>query len=112
MYLGFGLDAFVAWRAEAGHANVQTSLSWKIEDDTSSKSRAAEARPEALPPGRGPAACERSRLETARDRSIRWHCRLLARIVSAHGGYLETSSEPDFTMRLRFPQYQSGEQAS
>ncbi len=32
MYLGLGLDAFVAWRAEAGHADWQARLSWRIAD--------------------------------------------------------------------------------
>jgi signal transduction histidine kinase len=32
MYLGLGLDAFVAWRAEAGQPNGKPVLSWRIVD--------------------------------------------------------------------------------
>ena len=32
MYLGLGLDAFIAWRAEAGHPKWQSCLSWRIAD--------------------------------------------------------------------------------
>ena len=34
---------------------------------------------------------------------------LLARIVSAHGGSLETTSDPAFAMTLRWPRFQAGE---
>jgi signal transduction histidine kinase len=110
MYLGLALDAFVAWRAEAGYANFQTSLSWKIEGDTL-EVRCDEARPAAFcqPAERQRAGAHGSRPLGQIDSLA---LPLLARIVSAHGGYLETSSGPDFTMRLRFPRFQSGEQSS
>lgn len=103
MYLGLALDAFVAWRAEAGYANFQTSLSWKIEGDFL-EVRCEEARPAAF--------CQAAQRQCVSAHGSRplgqidsLALPLLARIVSAHKGYLETSSEPDFTMRLRFPRF-------
>jgi hypothetical protein len=110
MYLGLALDAFVAWRAEAGHAKFQTRLSWKVEDD-SLEVTCEEVRPAGICP-----AVERQRASAGSSRPLghidSLALPLLARIVSAHRGYLETSSEPDFTMRLRFPRFQSGEKSS
>ena len=63
MYLGLALDAFVAWRAEAGYANFQTSLSWKIEDDTA-RSHVRGSPAGGSLPGRRNGSARRSRLET------------------------------------------------
>ena len=84
MYLGLALDAFVAWRAEAGHANFETRLSWKIEEESLEVTWE-----EALPAGsartRNPIA---SALKARRIGQIDSLALPLLAIVSAHGGSL------------------------
>jgi hypothetical protein len=110
MYLGLALDAFVAWRGEAGNANFQTRLSWKVEDDS------LEVNWKETPPAGACLAGETHRAGRHGSRPLgqidSLALPLLARIVSAHKGFLETGSDPEFTMRLQFPRFQSGEQSS
>lgn len=110
MYLGLALDAFIAWRGDAGHANFETRLSWKIEDGS------LEVTWTEAPSARVCLAAESHRGGVNGSRPLgqidSLALPLLARIVSAHRGLLETSSEPEFTMRLQFPRFQNGGQSS
>ena len=75
MYLGLGLDAFVAWRAESGQLNGNPILSWRIVDGSfefrwherrpANGSRAGELRERAI-----------SAVSDQMNGSIRWliHC--------------------------------------
>ena len=110
MYLGLALDAFVAWRAEAGRANFETRLSWKTENESLEVSW-EEALPAGVCPTTEPhrVGAQSSRASEQIDSLA---LPLLARIVSAHGGSVETGNEPDFATRIRLPRFQSGEQPS
>ncbi|MFI5460772.1 MAG: hypothetical protein ACHRXM_35620 [Isosphaerales bacterium] len=107
MYLGLGLDAFIGWRAEAGHPTWQSCLSWRIADGcfevawdeiVPSNHPLDEEHGNGIPHGPRP---------SVRGDSLALP--LLARVVAAHGGYLETTSEPVFGMKLRWPQFRSSE---
>jgi hypothetical protein len=106
MYLGLGLDAFVAWRAEAGHARWQAHLSWEIADGFFEVTW-EEVRPTntVLRHDRevGQAEASRPRPDGRVD-ALAYP--LLARIVSAHGGDLQAAGDPALVMRLRWPRYQ------
>jgi hypothetical protein len=109
MYLGLALDAFVAWRGEAGNADFQTGLNWKSEDD-SLEVTWKETRPAGFCPATE-RQCDGAHGSRPLGQIDSLALPLLARIVSAHGGSLETSSEPDFATRVRLPRFQSGEQS-
>jgi hypothetical protein len=105
MYLGLGLDSFVAWRAAAGRPTGQSTLSWRIADrcfeiswdELGSANRSARGQPEL---GLSQGARQSSRVDTLA-------LPLLARVVAAHGGFVETLSDPAFGIKLRWPQFQS-----
>jgi hypothetical protein len=108
MYLGLGLDACVAWWAESGQANGNTVLSWKIADGS------FEFRWEEPLAGNGVLAQERevenrhgSRPNGCWIDSLAHP--LLKRIVSAHGGRVETNCDPAFVMTVRWPRFQVSE---
>jgi hypothetical protein len=105
MQMGSGLDALVAWRAETGDPRWQPRLSWRMTDgffevrwdDAWVKSLATPLNGRA-----GPSPCS--------DASRRVDCLvlpLLARIVAAHGGRLDSTREPSLRLRLRWPRFQS-----
>jgi hypothetical protein len=104
MYLGLGLDACVAWRAESGQANGNTVLSWKIADGS------FECRWEERRSANSSLTRERDNEHRHGSRPNGWvdslaH-RLLKRIVSAHGGHVETNCDPPFVMTVRWPRFQ------
>jgi hypothetical protein len=109
-YLVLSLDAFIAWRAEAGHPKWQSLLSWRIADGTFEVSwdeiRPLRHSPDdedavGVPPGPQPAVCVDSLALP-----------LLARVAAAHGGYLETTHEPPLALKLRWPRFRSNEPSS
>ncbi len=104
MYLGMGLDAFVAWRAQAGAPDAQPRVSWRIANERFELSW-VESCPTPGVPGAEPEAGS-----AARPRSSACVASLalvqLARIVAAHGGRLDTTVEPDFGVQLAWPQFQ------
>jgi len=107
MYLGLGLDAFIAWRAEAGHPNWQSCLSWRIADGC------FEVTWNEVPPGsHSPGEQDEVGIAQGPRPSVRVDTLalpLLARVVAAHGGYLETTSESAFAIKLRWPQFRCSE---
>jgi hypothetical protein len=107
MYLGLGLDAFVAWRAEAGHGHRHARLSWEIADGffevTWEEGRPTDSSRHDREIGHAKASSPNSRVDALAYP-------LLARIVSAHGGDLEAAGDPALVMRLRWPRYQVCEQ--
>ena len=102
MYLGTGLDAFTAWRAAAGDRHRRPRLSWRIDagcfelswdERTHSSGYCGQERgTELSAPTETPANTESLALI------------FLARVVSAHGGHLETTTGPAFGAKLRWPQ--------
>jgi hypothetical protein len=103
MYLGLALDAFVAWRAEAGLAQCQSRLSWRIADGRFEVSW-HEAPPETQCPR---LKCATSAFPPPRS-CLGMHSlalALLARVVAAHGGSLEPTSDPVFGIKLGWPQF-------
>jgi len=107
MYLGLGLDAFIAWRAEAGDPKRQSSLSWRTangcfevswDEFRPAKRSSGNTHDFGVPQGPRP---------TVRVDSLALP--LLARVVAAHGGFLETTSDPAFGVKLRWPQFRSSE---
>jgi hypothetical protein len=103
MYLGLGLDAFVAWRADTAFAGSQARMTWRFRDDFFELEWEEGRRAESA------FAQER---ETGVDQGTRGKqgvdclaLPLLARIVSAHGGTLKADHDPAFVMRLRWPRF-------
>jgi len=102
MYLGTGLDAFAAWRATAGDRDRESRLSWRIEAgcfevswDEAAHSSGHYSGDAKQDPSPRPEA-----LESTDSVALIF----LARVVSAHGGHLETTSAPAFGAKLRWPQ--------
>jgi hypothetical protein len=101
--LGLGLDAFVAWRAEAGPVRSQPKLSWSVDDHTffvdwdegSDRTRAQNGSHTNGDHDEGAAI---------RDDSLALS--VLARVVAAHGGHLERSGEQVLSVRIRWPRFQ------
>jgi hypothetical protein len=109
MYLGLGLDAFVAWRAVAGDPNRLPILSWRIvggcfevawSEASSSGRSLAPAQEFGIAPKSRPAV----RVDSLA-------LPLLARVVAAHNGTLETTSDPAFEMKLRWPQFRQDDRS-
>jgi hypothetical protein len=101
MHLGLGLDAFIAWRADKSAAKGNPRLSWRIDAgffeiawrESHSQSQVNSSDTDV-------------RRSDETSPTARVDCLalpLLARIVSAHGGYQETTSEPAFGLKLRWP---------
>jgi hypothetical protein len=104
MYLGVGLDAFIVSRAQAAHPTWRSSLSWRMANGC------FEVSWDEVPPvSRVRGAAEESRLANGARPSHRGDplaLPLLARVVAAHGGFVETTSNAGFGMTIRWPQFQ------
>ena len=107
MFLGLGLDAIVDWRAEVCTPSAKAAVSWQIIDGS------FELRWEERRTLNGfrtdmheDAPVHPSRSEFHVDSLAQV---LLKRIVSAHGGFLETQYDPAFVMIVRWPQLQACE---
>jgi hypothetical protein len=105
MFLALGLDAIVDWRAEVCERNVKAAVSWRIRDG-SFDLRWEERRTlnGFHADTRDDAAVHPSRSDFQVDSLAQV---LLKRIVSAHGGFLETQYHPAFVMTVRWPQLQT-----
>jgi hypothetical protein len=106
MHLGLGLDAFVAWRADNSSAMGNPRLSWRIDADFFEI---------AWREGSSHSPCNYPERETRLTDETSPPCGvdclalpLLARIVSAHGGYQETTLDPAFGLKLRWPRFHAG----
>jgi hypothetical protein len=107
MHLGLGLDAFVAWRAEKNSAKGNPRLSWRMDagffeiswreghfqGPGISRERETRMTEEMIPPSGVDCLA----------------LPLLARIVSAHGGHQESTLDPAFGLKLRWPQFHAAE---
>jgi hypothetical protein len=109
MYLGLGLDAFIAWRARAVRPTPRSSLSWRIANDHF-EVRWDEGHVSAGTP------CRKAELTSApgqpqstRVDSLAWP--LLARVVAAHEGTVETTHELAFKAMLCWPRFRLGQPA-
>jgi hypothetical protein len=102
MYLGTGLDAFAAWRSAAGDCGRHPQLSWRIDagcfevswDEAAHSSGCGGHEADNDPSPRSEA------LESTDSLALIF----LERIVSAHGGQVETTSDRAFGAKLRWPQ--------
>jgi hypothetical protein len=107
MHLGLGLDAFVRSRAESGRGPWKTQLTWGISEglfeirweEQIAPKGCDERAHESGRPG-GAASCGKS--------DALAHP-LLKRIVAAHGGFVETTTNPAFVVKVRWPRFQSPE---
>jgi hypothetical protein len=104
MYLGLGLDAFVAWRAESGGAIRDAVLSWRV------AAGSFELRWEERRSANGSRADDRDNRQSQPSRSDQGIDSLahplLRRIVAAHGGSVETTCDPAFVTTIRWPRFQ------
>jgi hypothetical protein len=99
--LGMGLDALASWRAESAEMGTQTRIAWGCRDgsfelewqDRSEGEPSSSGRPDDSGPD--PASPPRSLVVP-----------LLARIVEAHGGRLESADGPRLHLKLGWPQFQ------
>jgi hypothetical protein len=105
MYLGLGLDAFVAWRAKSVHSQAKTVLSWGVVDgyfdvrwEEGLPGTSARGRGRDKGGGQGPSSD--GRIDSLAHP-------LLKRIVAAHGGFLETTDGPNFVVKLRWPRFRA-----
>jgi hypothetical protein len=108
MHLGLGLDAFIDWRAEKNSGAGNPRLSWRIDADFFEIAWSEGHAP-------GPGGCPKREARPTADETSRCGAvdclalPLLARIVSAHGGSQETTPEPHFGLKLRWPRFHAGE---
>jgi hypothetical protein len=100
IYLGLGLDAFVAWRAEAGFALSRPRLSWCVTDDRFYVNWDEGREHEQFSNGNGSHAGGRA--TTPYDSLA---LSLLMRIVAAHGGRLERTGDQAMTIRMHWPRF-------
>jgi hypothetical protein len=106
MHLGLGLDAFVAWRADKGSTSGNPRLSWRIDADSfeiawtegHSRKRVISENPASRPVSPSDMANASSVVDCLA-------LPLLARIVAAHGGHQETTRDPTFGLKIRWPQF-------
>ena len=109
-YLELSLDALIVWRAEAGNPKGRSLLSWRIADGSFEVSW-DEIRPRRTP------RTKTAPLAFLGDRSqlfacIPWLSHCCARVAAAHGGNLETTHEPSFGVKIRWPRFRSNEPCS
>jgi signal transduction histidine kinase len=105
IHLGMGLDAVLAWRAEIRQSSRQPGLSWQT-DEGSCELVWDEHEPLPSCVGRaGSAGAEEKDLGSARVDPLALP--LLARIVAAHGGQIETTRAPGrgFGLTARWPRF-------
>jgi hypothetical protein len=107
IHLGMGLDAVVAWRAEARGVRHHPRLSWRIGDgffEVCWDEAVTSCRP--ARPARGTGQSQGGRVSRRVDLLA---LPLLARIVAAHGGQVESTQQPaiGFGLKARWPQFQS-----
>ena len=104
-HLGLGLDALIAWRAEAGEGR-KPSLAWR--------STAVAAQDHLAGNRREGANQNRSGLDRPLESPL-GDCGgavarlLLARVAADHRGVLEARREPALALSIRWPQFRDGE---
>ncbi len=103
IYLGLGLDAFVAWRAEAGFALSRPRLSWSVTDDRFYVNWEEAHEQSGNGSGSHPNGCAGGRATIPYDSLA---LSLLVRIVAAHGGRLERTGDHAITIRMHWPRFQ------
>ena len=104
-YLELSLDAFISWRADAGHPKRRSRLSWRVADGSFQVSW-DEIRPATHMSDEEQAVC----VSQGSRPAGRVHCLalpLLARVAVAHGGHLETTREPSFGVKICWPRFQA-----
>ncbi len=101
--LGLGLDAFVAWRAEAGSAKSQPTLSWSVDDHTFCVNW-EEGRDHGRAQNGSHKNGNHDQAAAIRDDSLALS--VLARVVAAHGGRLERSGEQMLSVQISWPRFQ------
>jgi len=111
MHLGLGLDGFVSWRAELGSPQRRCFLTWRIDAEYCEIAWSEER----MPCASISLSCNHEISQTvekdSRRAAIPWHF-LLARIIQAHGGFQEMTTEPEFTIRLRWPRFRIRSESS
>jgi hypothetical protein len=106
IYLGLGLDAFIAWRAETGSAGSQPRLSWWTADGSFYVTWTED------PSGsESPAEAENDSVAESPNfvRGDSLALPLLARVVAAHGGHLERTGSKAVEITICWPLLQTRE---
>jgi hypothetical protein len=104
IYLGLGLDAFVAWRAETGSAGSQPRLGWRISAGSFHVTWTETPRtPDLLDDSQRDSSTESPNFMRGDSLALP----LLARVVAAHGGSLERTGSNAVATTIRWPQLQS-----
>jgi hypothetical protein len=102
-HLGFGLDAFVAWRAESADSR-EPRLAWRgigghfeiSWQESPVEGHNGQTRSQRSSPDSSPADCTGSMALL-----------LLARVAADHNGQLEARSEPALDVTVRWPQFRT-----
>jgi hypothetical protein len=110
MYMALGLDAFVAWRADAAHTDRPARLSCGIADGFFEVRWEEGPSTQCFPPEDRKFRHQKGSRPDGQVDSLALP--LLARIVAAHGGYMETGSDPALVMSLRWPRFQTPQQGT
>ncbi len=98
--LGIGLDALASWRAESTERGTHTRVGWRIHDGSFEVSWKEQSKVLpctsffAIGPGSNPTPPPHSVVLP-----------LLARILQAHGGQLESPDESALCLKFRWPQF-------
>lgn len=104
VYLGLGLDAFVAWRAESCAPSSRPRLSWSVANERYSiewEEGPGEGIGHAVSGRNG---CSQAKGVVSEDSLA---LSLLARVVAAHGGHLERTGDQSVVVRMCWPRFHS-----
>jgi hypothetical protein len=109
IYLGLGLDAFVAWRAEASWAGSRLRLSWWTSGGSFHVAWQEDAGGNETPDEGGLDSAAESPIFVRGDSLA---LPLLARVVAAHGGNLERTGTKAIAIRIYWPHLQIREHSA
>jgi hypothetical protein len=110
MYLGSGLDAFIAWRLEKGFACERVRFAWQVDEGffAIEWNEVDGEFPSGVEAGGEPVSDRSSESRSGDSLALP----LLARVAAAHGGRVAFRWDPAFQLTVLWPRFQSEAKSS